>query len=337
MIDFVIVVKDTDRKRGAIIILSILLTVGTAGYMVIEGWSMFDSLYMVVITMTTIGYGEVRELSTTGRVFTVFLILVGVASGSYAISAAIETLTSYEFHQARRDRRRRRQLKKIFNHAIICGYGRLGRSLARELRDRDFPLIVIDVDPASISDCEELGIAAVQGNAADETVLREAGIERAKSLIAVANSDSENVFIVLTAAGLNNHLEIIARYNSEASMSKLQRAGAHTVLSPHVIAGRRITHMLVNPRVTRFLDGVLEIGKQRLRLEDFVIGPHSPLIGKTLKEARLNVTVLAISRPNEPFISHPNADTELLPGVEMVVMGLDEDLKRLAAQINGND
>lgn len=333
--DFGIVIKNVDRKRELFVIVSIFLTGGTIGYMLIEGWPWFDALYMVVITMTTIGYGEVRDLSIEGRVFTMGLIIVGVITGSYAVSTTIETLTSDDFHRQRQALKRLRQLKRIANHTIICGYGRLGRSLVQELQERNAPVIVIDPAAEKIQYCDEHHIPAIQGNAANEEILREAGVHRAKSLVAAASSDAENVFIVLSACDLNPNLEIIARYNSEESVSKMKRAGAQSVISPHTIAGRRISHMLVNPRVTRFLDGVLQIGQQRLRLEDFEIGPNSPLIGKTLREARLDVNILAVSPANEDAISHPTADTMLEPGVEIVVIGLDEDLKALQKLVTG--
>ncbi len=327
--DFGIVIRNARGKRELILVVSIFLTVGTVGYRLIEGWPWFDALYMVIITMTTIGYGEVRDLSTEGRIFTVGLIIVGVITGTYAISTTIDTLTSDEFHRERRTLKKKRMLKQITNHTIICGYGRLGRTLVNELRERQGAVIVIDPLPEKIHMCDAAGIPAVLGNGADESVLHEAGIDRANALVATANSDAENVFIVLSARGLNPNLEIIARYNSEESVQKLKRAGAHSVISPHAIAGRRISHMLINPRITHFLDGVLRIGKEKLRLEDFEICENSPLVGKTLREASLKVNVLAVSMPGEENIAHPTADTVLQPGVELVVIGLDDDLKEL--------
>jgi len=326
-----------NQKREFLGVVLVFLIFGVTGYVAIEDWTVFDAIYMIVITMATIGYGEVNPLSVAGRAFTMGLIFFGVIIGSYAISTTIETLTSAEFHQARRNIRKRRQLRRITNHTIICGYGRLGRSLVNELRVHHAPMIVVDLDPSIIESCDRLGVPAMVGNAADERILHEVGIERARSLVAVASTDAENVFIVLSARALNPQLEIIARYNSEASTQKLKRAGADSVISPYVIAGRRITHMLVNPGVTRFLDGVLEIGKQKLRLADFIIHKNSPLAGLTLQAAKLKVTVLAVSLPNQQIISHPTAETRLLPGVEVVVMGLDDELQHLSKLAGGSE
>jgi len=226
-------------------------------------------------------------------------------------------------------------LEKISQHCLICGYGRLGRNLAKELRRHNHPIIIIDIDPAVVEACHQAGLPAMVGNAADERVLQEAGIERAASLVAAANSDAENVFITLSAKSLNSSLKIISRCNSEHSVSKLERAGVDTVISPYAIAGQRIAQMLTRPNVTDFLDGVLEFGGQKMRLEEFIIASTSPLVGLTLREAKLKVAVLAVSHPDQPLLTHPNANTRLLPGAAIIVMGVDEELSRLAELVKG--
>ncbi|MEW5960865.1 MAG: potassium channel protein [Chloroflexota bacterium] len=312
-----------------------MVILGTLGYMLIEGWSFIDALFMTMITMTTIGYGEVHQLSPLGRVYTIGLIVIGVVTASYTITAVVEVLTSQDFLKQLRDHRRRRELEKISNHCIICGFGRLGRTLARELKDRRFPIIVVDLDDAAIEACQQLDIQAVQGNAADERILHQAGISRAKALVAAANSDAENVFIVLSAKGINPNLQIITRCNSEGSIPKLEKAGADSVISPYVTAGRRIAQMVAHPNVLSFLDGILEFGDQQMRLEEFIIDHKSPLAGLTLREAKLKAAVLAVTHPEQALLSHPNADTKLLPGAAIIVMGIDQELKRLAQLVKG--
>lgn len=312
-----------------------MVLLGTLGYMVIEGWPFIDSLFMTMITMTTIGYGEVRTLTPMGRIYTIGLIVIGVLTASYAVTVVIEVLTSQELLEQLRDRRRRRELEKISNHCIICGFGRLGRTLARELKTRNFPMIVIDVSDTAIEQCQQLEVPAVQGNAADERVLQQAGIERASALVAAANSDAENVFIVLSAKGINPRLQIFTRCNSEGSVPKLERAGADTVISPYATAGRRIAQMLIHPNVVSFLDGILEFGDHQMRIEEFIIGQESPLAGLTLQEARLKAAVLAVTHPDQALLSHPNAETKLLPGAAIIVMGVDQELKRLAQLVEG--
>ena len=320
---------------GIMLMLGGMVSLGTIGYMVIEKWSLLDALFMTAITMSTIGYGEIRPLSPTGRIFTIGLIILGVVSASYALSYGVQLLTSQEFLSQIRAQRRRRELNKIDNHCIICGFGRLGRTLTRELKRRDFPMIVIDQDEAAVEKCHELGIPVVQGNAADEHVLAEAGIDRAKSLVAAANSDAENVFIVLTARGLAPNLQIVTRCNSESSVAKLEKAGANTVISPYATAGQRIAQMLVHPNVISFLDGILEFGDHQMRLGEFIIAEKSPLAGLTLREARLQVAVLAVTHPQQTLLSHPNADTKLLPGAAIIAMGIESEIKQLEALVRG--
>jgi voltage-gated potassium channel len=317
------------------LILAAMVIGGTGGYMLIEGWPLLDALFMTAITMSTIGYGEIRPLSPEGRVFTIGLIIVGVVTASYALTYAVQLFTSRDFVRQLQDHRRRRELEKIRDHCIICGFGRLGRSLTWELQRREFPVIVIDLEKATIDECHQAGIPAIQGNAADERVLHEAGIDRAKALVAAANSDAENVFIVLSAKGINPNLEIFTRCNSEASIPKLEKAGADTVISPYVTAGRRIAQLLIHPNVISFLDGILEFGDHQMRLEEYIIAPNSPLAGQTLREARLKVAVLAVTHPEQALLSHPNADTALLPGSAIIVMGVESELKKLAKLVKG--
>lgn len=318
-----------------IYLLLALLTFGVSGYMLIEGWSFLEALYMTVITVTTIGYGETHPLSPPGRIFTIALILCGVVTATYTATTLVERFTSAEFHNYIRQRRRQRELNQISQHCIICGFGRMGRSLAKELKLRREPFIVIDQDPAAIERSRDLGLPGILGNAADERILREAGIERASSLVAAANSDAENVFIILTARNMKPDLHLMARCNSEASVPKLEMAGANTVILPYAIAGRRIAQMLTHPNVTSFLDGVLEFGGEQMRLEEFIIAPGSPLAGLTLREAQLDATVLAVSHPEQTLLAHPNAETKLLPGAAIIVMGVDPQLEKLARLVKG--
>ena len=316
-------------------LLIVLILFGTTGYVIIEGWTILDSLYMTVITMTTIGYGETRPLSDAGRVFTIGLIVIGVIIASYTVTTTIELFTSREFLIHLSNRRRRKALEKISNHCVLCGFGRMGRSLALELQARGSAIIAVDPQDEAIDECQQLSIPVIQGNASDENVLLQAGIERAKSLVTVTPSDAENIFIILTARSLNPELKIISRVAAENSIAKLQKAGADTVISPYSIAGRRIAHMLTRPGVTNFLDGVLEFGDHQMRLEEFVIDKDSPLAGLTLAQAKLKAVVVAIDYPDQRVFTHPAADTKLLPGTAIIVMGLDNELNKLEQLVKG--
>jgi voltage-gated potassium channel len=226
-------------------------------------------------------------------------------------------------------------LEQLNNHTIICGFGRLGRNLVRELRLLGAPLAVIDLRNEAIQECHRQAIPAILGNAADEMMLAKAGIDRAKSLVAAAKSDAENVFIVLTARSINPHLKIISRCNIESSIPKLEKAGANNVLSPYAITGRRIAQMLIRPNVVSFLDGILEVGEHQMRIEEFIISEKSPLADLTLREAKLKVAVLAVDHPGKMVATHPNADTQLLPGTALIAMGVPEELEKLADMVEG--
>ena len=312
--------------------LVMLLIIGTGGYMIIEGWDALDAFFMTIITMTTIGFGEVRPLSQAGRIFTIGLIVTGVITATYAVTTIVEVFSSNEILIQLRNRRQRKALDQISDHCVICGFGRMGRSLARELQARGKAVVAVDPLDDAIEQCRLLGVSAIQGSAANEDILRQAGIERATSLVVATGSDAENVFIILTARHIQPFLQIISRCHAEDSISKLEAAGADTVISPYSIAGRRIAHVLTHPTVTNFLDGVLDFGDHKMRLGEFIVGEHSQLAGLTLGEAKLNVTVLAVNHPDQQVFAHPNADTKLLAGAAVIVMGLDRELDQLEQQ-----
>jgi voltage-gated potassium channel len=325
-------------KRPLLVLFSLMLILvafGTGGYMLIEGWGVLDALYMTTITITTIGYGEVNVLSPQGRAFTIVLIVVGVVMASYTVTSIISLFTSEQFLGEVRNRRRRRMLKEISNHCIICGFGRMGSSLAMELRARGTAVVAVDPEAGAVEQCRKLGLPALQGSASDDRILREAGIDRAGSLVVATRSDAENVFIILTARSLNPGLTIIARGNDEASIPKMQKAGADTVISPYELTGRRVAHLLTHPGVTSFLDGVLDFGDHQMRLEEFVVDAASSLANLSLREARLNVVVLAVNHPAGRVFTHPSADTRLLPGTSIIVMGLDGELSKLGLLLRG--
>jgi len=297
--------------------------------MLIEGWDFLDAFYMTMITITTIGYGEIQPLSDGGRLFTILLIFLGVGIASYAITSAIELAISQNIMEHFRQRGRQKLLEQLQDHTIICGFGRLGSNVAKALQQQGSPCIVIDPDPDVIEMCQNLGFPAVLGNGADEQTLDTAGIERAKSLVAAAKSDADNVFIVLTARSINPILKIISRCNMDTSIPKLEKAGANNVLSPYTITGHRIAQMLTRPNVVNFLDGILEFGDHQMRIEEFIIRENSPLAGLTLQEAKLKVAVLAVDHPGKMVSTHPNATTKLIPGTAIIAMGVTEELDKL--------
>ncbi len=310
-------------------LIAVTIGVGVLGYRLIEGWGWLDAFYMTVITLTTVGFGEVRPLSDAGRFFTILVILFGAGVVAYALSSTAEILASGQFARALQ-RRRRTRLK---DHCIVCGFGRVGRFVAAELHREKVPFIVLDQSEEAVEACQELGYRAILGNAAQLDNLRRAGVQAARCLITAVDSDAENVFIILTVRETRDDILIIARCNYEDSEPKLRRAGADRVISPYALAGSRIAGLVSRPGVTDFLDVVLHSKDMELWLEEIVVDAGSEIEGQSLGETRLRnelgVTVLAIELPGSRVVAHPEADTPLPVGARLIVLGTREQLRNL--------
>lgn len=315
--------------------LCLLLGVGTAGYMLIEGMSLIDALYMVVITISTVGFGEIDPLGPAGRLFTIGLIGAGAGLVAFTLSGAAEFILSGEWQEYLEQRRRRHMVDQLGGHTIICGYGRVGRHVADELHAQGLPFVVMDLDPARIERVRHSGYLALQGNAANEENLQAAGIARAGSLVSAANSDAENVFIVLTARSLRPDMVIVARANYDESEEKLRRAGATRVILPYRICGRRMAALIARPGVADFLDEVMHANKLELLIDQVVLDPDSPIVGQTLGAAnlrsRLGITVLAIGRPGEQVNISPGVQMVLTAGSVLIALGTRDQLQALGA------
>ncbi len=313
--------------------LTLVICAGTLGFAILEEMDMLNALYMTVITISTVGFGEIKTLSPAGRVFTIGLIASAATITFYTASMVTNLIVSGEWRERLERQREQRMLEQLKNHTIVCGYGRVGRHIVHTLLAEKMPFVVIDPDAQAIAHLRDLGHIALQGNAADETVLKQAGIEHARALIVAVNSDAENVFIVLTARGMRADLQIIARANYEASEPKLLRAGANQVISPYRIAGRRMVTTLVRPAVADFLDEVAHVGNEELLIEQVTLAPSSPLVGKTLAQAqlteRVGVTLLACKMPNAAARITPNAETVLLAQMQILALGSPEQLQEL--------
>jgi voltage-gated potassium channel len=311
-----------------------LMAVGTSAYQWLEGLSPIDAFYMTAITVSTVGFGEVKPFTPTGRLFTVALIAAGGGLAAYLLKTAVEFLISGDWRTQLAHERRQTMLKKLTDHVIVCGFGRVGREVAHELRAEKLPFVVVDKDPDKITRIHDAGYLALQGNAVNEIYLKEAGIERAKGLVAAVNSDAENVFIVLTARGLRPDLTIVARANYEDSESKLLRAGASRVIFPYRISGRRMVTMMVRPHVADFLDEVAHAGEQELLVEQVWLAQSSPLVGQTLAQAdlrnRFDVTLLACRSTDGQVNTHPSSDMALCADSHLVVLGTREQIQALA-------
>jgi voltage-gated potassium channel len=317
----------------------LLLGIGTSGYQWLEELPPIDAFYMTVITISTVGFGEVKPLSPAGRIFTVGLIAAGGGLTAYFLKTAAEFFLSGEWRTQLAHKRRQAMLTKLMGHIIVCGYGRVGREVAHELQAEKLPFVVIDKDPEKIARIEAAGHLALQGNAANELYLKAAGIMRARGLVAAVNSDAENVFIVLTARELRPDLTIVARANYEDSESKLLRAGANRVIFPYRISGRRMVTMLVRPHVADFLDEVTHAGEQELLVEQVWLAQSSPLVGQSLSQAdlrnRFAITILACRSPDGQVNTHPGSEMILCADSYLVVLGTRDQIQALARLAEG--
>ena len=310
-----------------------LVVIGTLGYRLLEGWSWFDALYMTIITLATIGYGETNPLHFEGRVFTVVLIILGVASISYIatqFTAAIANGHIYNIFQARRLRKVMQALDK---HYIVCGYGRTGRQVTAEFAaEGSISFLVIDSDPVMIAQAEQAGYLAVQGDAALDQTLLFAGIERAICIVAALPSDAENLYTVLSAKTLNPAIRAIARASTAEAMQKLRRGGADEVISPYITGGKRMAAVALRPQVMDFVDGIIAGENRSFYIEEYRIDDSS-YVGVSLKKASLRsqtgVLVLAIRRADGHVIAGPDGNTEILQGDVLISMGTPEQLRAL--------
>jgi voltage-gated potassium channel len=318
------------QLRVAVAVLACLLLGGVVGYMWIEGWSFFKALYMVMITVSTIGFSD-YNMSDRGKAFTILLIVFGTATWLWVGMALIEGLLERS-HTIQRWRVTR-MVQKLRDHYIVCGYGRIGHQIVGELRRHKQPFVVVDSEPAALESLLECECPHVVGDATHEDTLRQARIEHAKGLIAAVATDSDNVFIVLTARDLNPTLSIIARAGELETEHKLRRAGANRVVSPYVLGGRRIATAVLYPHVIDFLETLLHSDDVDLGLAEATVQPESELAGKTLLElqlpARIGVTVVAIRKPDKRFVANPSATTLVEPADVLIAIGDGKQLESL--------
>ncbi len=326
-----------DSRRKIILILSFLICLllgGTAGYMWIEDLSLLDALYMTVITVSTVGFREVKELSDTGKFFTVIIIFAGLGTVVYGVSSIATFIIEGEFRDFIRRYRMENKINAIKDHYIVCGGGKSGMHVAREFLSRKVPFVVIEKDEIRAQVCMENDILVLVDDATSEDALKKAGIKRAKGLISCLSSDADNVFTVLTARGLASDLYIIAEAIEEQSEMKLKKAGANKTVSPNRIGGSRMASLVLRPVVVSFLDVITHAEDFVLDLEEIHICPDSMLVGQNLQEARIpertGLIVLAMTPAGrEKMVFNPRSDQILEAGCRMIVLGQADQIKRL--------
>lgn len=324
---------------GAVGALALLVSTGTLGYWLLEGWSLLDALYMTVITVTTVGFMEVHPPSTAGRLFTMVLALGGVFTAFYAASEVIRGIVSGELTDLFGRQRVQRSLADLKDHFIVCGFGRMGRIVCDEFSADAIPFVVVDRDASVLRGFDIPHGVPLQGDATADEVLRQAGLERARGLVTVAASDAENLFITMSARLMRENLYIVARSESEASETKLRRAGASRVVSPYSIGGHRVAQAVLRPAVVDFIELATRSKSIDLQIEEVEVSGSSSLAGKTLRESgvrrELNVIVVAILRPSAATVYNPSPEAAIDPGDVLIVIGEPEKLDRLAALAAG--
>lgn len=309
-----------------------VIVFGTAGYIIIEGWNFFDSLYMTIITLTTVGYEEVHSLSHEGRVFSIVLMLSGVGTMFYTFGVGAKVLLEGEIRDILGRKRLSKKIENLKNHYIICGYGRMGSIICKELKQHNAPFVVIEDTPEIVAAMEG-DLLALQGDATQDTVLKEAGIEKAKGLISVLSSDADNLYVVLSARGLNPQLRIVARASEEGAAQKLMRAGADDVVSPYYIGGVRIAHTLLKPAVVDFIEFATHSENLELQMEEIKVKEQSHIVNQSLDECGirkdLGIIVVAIKRETGEMEFNPTSTSVIKKGDTLVAMGEVKQLKAL--------
>ena len=317
--------------RLPVALLAFALLYGTTGYVVLEGFSLLNAVYMTVTTLTTVGFGEIEPLSRAGRAFTLSLIAIGFVAVFVLVAVLTSMLASGQLGQSLARRGMRRQIDNLRDHFVICAYGRVGRAAADELTEQGADVVVIEIDPAQEPDMLEAGVPYLLDDPADESVLHAAGIRRAKALLCAVDSDEINVYITLTARAMNPDLFIIARAARPESIDILCRAGANRVVSPYTISGSRMAALALRPAVLEFVD-MVSVAPD-LRIEELVVGDESGLATRSVRDVCAphdGVMILAVRQPSGETLVPPRADTVLSSGDVLIVVGPVKALGQLA-------
>jgi voltage-gated potassium channel len=328
-------VTEWRRPRLAIVALAAIVVAGTVGYFLL-GFGALDALYQTVTTITTVGFREVEPLSSTGKVFTMVLIVLGVGTALYGLSVIIETVLEGELPELFGRRRMERRITGMHDHVVVCGWGRVGQAIVRDIEAMGGAVVVVDRDAGRV---EQTNHPAIVGDATEDETLRRAGIDRARALVAALESDAGNLFVTLSARALRSDLFIVARVRVESNTDKLRRAGADRIVNPQSIGGARMAAYVLQPHVTEFLDVVMHERGVEFRLEEFVVPDGSPLAGASIREGhirdRTGALVLALRDEDGAFATNPPPETVIRPGQVIIAVGTPLDLENLAKLADG--
>jgi voltage-gated potassium channel len=328
-------------RRVALVsgLLGVILCVGTLGFRWIEHYPWFDAFYMTLITISTVGYQELRPLSHAGRVFNSFLIFFGVTIMFLAAGAMTQAIVELELQTPYGNRRRRSMIRELQDHYIVCGFGRVGRNAALEFQRSKAPFVVLDRSEQRVAGAAAAGILAVAADATRDEALREAGVLRARGLVAALPSDAENLFVILSAKALNPRLNVATRASEEEAEQKLRRAGADIVFAPYTVAGRQLAHAMLRPHVLEFLEFSRTSIGPRIATEQIQVAPgaaRAATLGRLLGPDDSGVIVLALRQVGGNTIFHPRTDQPIAEGDHLIVMGERENLITLEHRMIGS-
>ena len=321
------------RLRLSIAALVAVIVLGTLGYSLIDGWPVFDALYMTVITLATVGFKEVHELSPQGKAFTIVLIICGTGIIAYTLTSLLQFTIEGQLRKILGRKKVESRISKLRNHYIICGFGRIGHLICREFQSRPVPFLVVEKAPHHIERLEREGFLYVEGDATEDDTLLAAGIHHAKGLITAVTSDTDNVYITLTARGLNPSLFILARAGEEGSEKKLMRAGASKVISPYTIGASRMAHAILRPSVVDFIEIATASEHLELQIEEIAINAGSDLAGKTLVNSgirrNMGIIIVGIKQTDGQMIFNPPPDKVIDPGSVLIILGKRQSINQL--------
>ena len=315
-----------------------IFVAGTAGYMLVEGWDLFDSVYMMVITLTTVGYGEVHPLTRAGRVLTSVVLLTGVGTFFYLAGAIVQLMIEGHLQTLFGRRWMQREIEKMQNHTIVCGYGRIGAIVAREIIAEGHDVVVVERSQVLVEELTQKGIPYVAGDATKDDVLLAAGLNNAKSLVSALTDEAANVYVTLTARQLNPDIYIVARSDAPDHSQRLIRAGANQVLFPHLYGGIRMAQSVLRPTVLGFMDLAMRGDIEDLQMEQLTISTESPVAGKDLISSQLrqrfNIIVIGIKKPDGKLLFNPQPQVILEAGDTLILVGGKQNLAAMQREIS---
>ncbi|OQX87795.1 hypothetical protein B6D60_03190 [candidate division KSB1 bacterium 4484_87] len=322
------------RLLISLLLLFIIICTGTFGYVLIEKWRFFDSLYMTVITIGTVGFHEVMPLSYSGKIFTIWLIVFGIGVGGYALANLSAFIIEGHIRNVFRSRKMQKRINQLNNHIIVCGYGRTGVVIINEFVKSKSPFVIVEINTDLAEELKTNGFLVLEGDATDDEILEQAGVHRAAGLVTTLPNDADNVYVTLTARGMNPKLRIVSRAIDDLSSRKLMRAGADKVISPYAIAGKRMANLFIKPGIVDFLDVMTQSEEFELKIEEVRIEKTSALINKRLRESNIKgetggATIIGYLDTDEKIMINPPGDLLLHDGLILYALGTNEQIQRL--------